>query len=449
MGKSQIIKVIKVDTMTCVSCEQRIESGLKKSEGIIEVKATFKDSKVIVKYDSNIISLKDINQKITDLGYSVNLHEGTKKEKNQKLNHEIDKIVGICAILLAGYIIIKHTIGFNFIPTITQGMGYGVLFIVGLLTSLHCIAMCGGINLSQCVGYKFSGNPDSKFEKFKPSFLYNAGRVTSYTIIGGMVGALGSVVSFSGWAKGIVAIISGVFMMIMGLNMMNIFPWLRKLNPRMPKVFGIKIRQSSTHFGPYFVGIINGFMPCGPLQAMQLYALGTGSFISGALSMFFFSIGTVPLMFGLGALSSTISKKFTKDMVLVSSILVMVLGFVMAGRGLSLSGISLPYFGAKSDSGIEIIAVVEQNVQKVNTSLTGGRYTPIVVRKGIPVEWTINVEEGDLNGCNNPITIPKYNIEKKLVIGKNIIKFTPEELGNITYTCWMGMIRSNIKVVLD
>src|SRR5665647_1678453 len=77
------------------------------------------------------------------------------------------------------------------------------------------------------------------------------------------------------------------------------------------------------------------------------------------------------------------------------------------------------------------------------------RDRPIIVQKGISVQWTITVQKSDLNGCNNPITIPKYNKEYKLVPGDNLIEFTPEEEGNITYTCWMGMISSNIKVVAD
>ena len=79
--------------------------------------------------------------------------------------------------------------------------GFGILFVVGLLTSLHCIAMCGGINLSQCVSYKFGNDENARFSKLRPSILYNGGRVISYTIIGGIVGTMGSVVSFQGLQK--------------------------------------------------------------------------------------------------------------------------------------------------------------------------------------------------------------------------------------------------------
>lgn len=448
MEQKLVNKVLHVEGMTCISCEQRIEGALKKLEGVQEVKATFSSSKVDITYDINRIGLVEIINTIQDLDYQV-IENQEKHAVKSKRGYDFDKIVIICAFIFVGYMLIKRTVGFNFIPQISQSMGYGLLFAVGLLTSLHCIAMCGGINLSQCVSYKLDASNSGKFSKFKPSLLYNMGRVISYTLIGGIVGALGSVISFSGAAKGLVAIVTGIFMVIMGMNMLNVFPWLRKINPRMPRFFGTKIRQSSSKHGPFYVGLANGFMPCGPLQAMQLYALGTGSFVAGALSMFFFSIGTVPLMFGFGALSSFLSRKFTKDMMLVSSILVIILGVVMAGRGLSLSGVAFPSFAAGTSTTAENVAVIEKDVQLVTTSLESGRYTPIVVQKGIPVKWTIKVGEGDLNGCNNPLTIPKYNYEIELVVGDNLIEFTPTEEGNITYTCWMGMIRSNIKVVSD
>jgi len=64
--------------------------------------------------------------------------------------------------------------------------------------------------------------------------------------------------------------------------------------------------------GPFTVGLLNGLMPCGPLQAMQIYALSTGNPLKGALSMLLFSLGTVPLMFGLGALGSLLSRRLRK-----------------------------------------------------------------------------------------------------------------------------------------
>lgn len=444
-------KILQVDNMTCTSCEMRIEKVVGRLQGVKRVKAVFSSSTVEITYDANRIDLDQITATIEQEGYPVDgttPRAATQSETTQaKDTIRINQLLGIGIILFALYMIINRTIGFNLIPEVNQSMGYGVLFAVGLLTSLHCMAMCGGINLSQCVSYKVDGSGEGKFAKLKPSLLYNGGRVISYTIVGGIVGALGSVVSFSGTAKGIVAIIAGVFMVIMGLNMLNIFPWLRKLNPRMTRFFGNKIYNNKGEYGPFYVGLLNGLMPCGPLQAMQIYALGTGSAAAGALSMFMFSLGTVPLMFGLGAISSFLSSKFTHKMLKVSAVLVIVLGVVMLNRGLALSGWSVPT--AMPSISSSSIAQVEGNVQYVTTVMEDGSYTPIIVQKGVPVRWTIQADASDLNGCNNPVTIPAYNIRKKLVPGDNVIEFTPTEEGNITYTCWMGMIRSTIKVVAD
>ncbi|WP_027627887.1 sulfite exporter TauE/SafE family protein [Ruminiclostridium cellobioparum] len=456
MEQKTMRKILQVGGMTCTGCETRIENTLKKLDGIVDVKAIYSSSNVYVTYDLNITNLNKIIEAVEKLDYSVkNKPEditintaGAKVPGKNTGKTGIGQIAGIVVIIFALYMLVKNTVGFNFIPQVDQSMGYGILFFIGLLTSLHCVAMCGGINLSVCVQYKASGG-DSKYAKLKPSLLYNAGRVISYTLVGGIVGGLGSVISFSGTAKGIVAILSGVFMVIMGLNMLNIFPALRKLNPRMPKIFAKKVHENSGSRGPLVVGLLNGLMPCGPLQAMQIYALGTGSIMAGALSMFLFSLGTVPLMFGFGAVSSFLSGKFTHRMMKVSAALVLILGIVMLNRGLALSGFNTNIvFGATPATGG--IAKLEGDVQIVNTQLESGRYAPIIVQKGIPVKWTISAAQSELNGCNNSINIPEYGIEnKKLAAGENVIEFTPDKEGTFVYTCWMGMITSNIKVVSD
>lgn len=447
-------KTLLISGMTCHSCAERIEKSLIKAGGVTLADADFGSSRLQVKYDIHKITLNQIIQIIEKLGYAAEpqpkksmIPSLDKKTNNNSGKNSADKM-DVSTLLLIGISIyfIYHTfqrlgLGVGFLPQIDQNMGYGILFVIGLLTSLHCIAMCGGINLSQCLSVQYEKRP-GKFSRFTGSILYNTGRVLSYTVIGGIVGGIGSVVSFSGWAKGIVAVIAGLLMILMGLRMLNIFPVLRKIHFGLPHSFHRLIGRNEKR-GPFLVGLLNGLMPCGPLQAMQIYALGTGSVLVGAVSMFFFSLGTVPLMFGLGALSSFLSGRFTRQVMKASAVFVMILGMIMFNRGLGLSGISVFPEQAKT------AATVQGNVQTVTTSLESGQYTPITVQEGIPVKWTIIVESNDLNGCNNPLTIPKYNYQKKLVPGNNVIEFIPEQEGNIVYTCWMGMIRSNITVVKD
>ncbi len=464
-----ITKTLLIRNMTCVNCENMIERELSPVTGIKQVKASYSTGTVVVTFDESIISVEEIEKILEKSNYFVKkdkpvMEQAKEKQTPGKAENtaartgktDYTDIIAVLIIMFAVYMI-ANRFGllniFNAFPVAKEGMGYGMLFIIGVLTSVHCVAMCGGICLSQCVP---KDQPEdykpSRFETIKPSLLYNLGRVISYTVIGGIVGAIGSVVSFSGMMKGLVQLVAGVFMVIMGLNMLNVFPGLRKFNPRMPKIFAKKIYAKRIGSSPLYIGILNGLMPCGPLQAMQLYALSTGSPVKGAVAMFLFSVGTFPLMFLFGALSSFMNKKFSGKLLKVSAVLVVVLGMFMFGNGISLSGISfptLPMASSQAQTGSGKIATIKDGVQVVTTGLSSGRYEPIIIQKGIPVKWVIQAEGGDINGCNNSIVVPKLGLKKDLAAGDNLIEFTAEESGVIPYSCWMGMIRSKITVVDD
>ncbi|KAF0222710.1 MAG: heavy metal transport/detoxification [Erysipelotrichaceae bacterium] len=448
-------KTLQIEGMTCVG------SKLRKTGGIISVKASYSTNTVRVTYHDDVISLREIKRAIESLEYKVKGNSNTPSVKGEKAVSTKEKLIDILTIFVILYILymIANRFGllnvFNVFPEAKAGMSFGVLFVIGILTSVHCVAMCGGINLSQCVPQKVEIGTKGGINNLMPSVLYNAGRVVSYTIIGGVVGALGSVVSFSGPAKGIVAIGASIFMVIMGINMLNIFPGLRKFNPRMPKVFARLIGKEKgvSKNRPFYVGLLNGLMPCGPLQAMQLYALSTGDPIKGALSMLVFSLGTVPLMFGLGALRSFLSKQFTAKMMQVSAVLVIVLGFAMFQTGMAVSGIQLPSFSVSNlfnfgeGSSDDVVAEVVDGVQIVTSEVYSGSYEPITVKAGIPVKWTIHVGARQLTGCNYRFLIRSLGIEYQLEEGDNVIEFTPTKTGKLSYNCWMGMIRSYVNVI--
>ena len=300
----------------------------------------------------------------------------------------------------------------------------------------------------------------------KPAIFYNLGRVFSYTAIGFFLGLVGRVIGggenagLSTWIQGLIKIVAGVFMIIMGINLLGIFPWLRRFTLRMPGFLTRKIhKKKMENRKPLIVGILNGFMPCGPLQTMQIVALASGNPFAGACSMLMFSLGTVPLMLGLGSLVSMLGKRFSQKVMEVGALFVVVLGIAMMSQGVSLSGFSdgMPWnLGKlqKSDGNAVMEAVsepqtLEDGVQVINSTLSGGRYPDINVQAGIPVKWIIDVPKGSLNGCNYRMVVPAYGLTHTFSEGENIIEFTPEEMGTISYTCWMGMIRGKILVTND
>ena len=449
--------ILKIEGMVCVNCENLIEDILLDNNGVNKVEVSYTKGLAKINYNENKTSINDLIRVISENGYKVidfsnevneDLSNKNKKSKKRDIDcaNKDEHNTFLIIIIILGVILLLKKFGvsniFSVFPTPNENTSYSMLFIIGLFTSLHCVSMCGGINLSQCINYNDTIDKGT-LSTIKPAFLYNLGRVISYTIFGAIVGGIGSIISFTGWMQSLIQLIASIFMIIMGLNMLNIFPWLRKLNPRMPKIFAKKFKSKNNN-SPFFIGLLNGFMPCGPLQAMQIYAISTGSVTKGAISMFLFSLGTVPLMFGLGTLSSYMSKKFSNKIMKFGAILVIVLGFSMFNNALALSGINFSQ-GSENDSGVR--AEIQDNIQVVTTKLKGGTYEPIIVEVGKPVKWNIQVSNGSLNGCNNKIIIREYEIEKSLEMGDNIIEFTPTEAGTYTYSCWMGMLRSKIYVV--
>jgi plastocyanin domain-containing protein/sulfite exporter TauE/SafE/copper chaperone CopZ len=424
---------IKVFDMTCTSCQSKIEKAVKNLDGVVNAIASFSDESLTIEYDSELCTSEKVKASIKTAGYRT---EGSNRYK----------IVGIFIIVAAIILIGNASSGIDMTSRL-NGATYFVLFIVGALTSIHCVGMCGGIMLSQSINIESK----SKFHSIKPAILYNAGRVISYTVLGTLVGALGSVLALSIEMKAVLQISAGIFMIVMGLNMSG-FGIFRKLNLRLPWS-SCSIKKKTT--SPFLVGILNGLMPCGPLQTMQLYALGTGSAFKGGLSMLIFSLGTVPLMLTFGALSGLISKGYTKTLLKFSGILIVVLGLVMGSRGLALAGVNLPTMATVMSSlprnnvaapTAASKASLENGVQVIRMTADGAGYTPngLYIQKNMPVKWIIDGKS--LNSCNGQILVPSLNIQRDLKPGENIIEFTPKDK-DINFSCGMGMIRGVFKVV--
>ena len=434
--------ILNVDNMVCNSCENIIKKHLKKLSGIIVVTASYNNGTVSIEYDAEKVSYSTIVATIEKAGYKV-----TGDSKNSK--SEFLPIVGIVLIALLMIRLGKGTGVFDMSSALSSKVSYIALFTIGVLTSLHCVGMCGGIMMSQSITSQMV--PEKN--KFKPGLMYNLGRLISYTILGGIVGGIGEVFTLSFGAQGLIAIIAGIFMVIMGLNLYG-FKAFRKFSVKLPWN-GCNSQKKSRN--PLIVGLLNGFMPCGPLQTMQLYALASGSVIAGATSMFFFALGTIPLMLGFGVIANLLSQKNSNRLVKYSGAIIIVLGIIMANRGLSLMGInampnSLSLGGnnnsAISEKASSNKATISNGKQTIKISATNQGYTPsiVYVQKGVPTEFIVDGES--INFCNNKIVIPSMNIQKSLSSGENIIEFTPEDK-DINYSCWMGMLRGTIKVVDD
>ena len=486
-------KTLRIGGMTCVNCQNRIAQALRGADGIVKASVSYNKGTADVTYDTDRISLREITGIIKGLGYTV-------LPEQQDSHPDLTRMISLLVIILCLYFLLQRFGVLNLlVPSqlADTTMGYGMLFLTGLLTSVHCIAMCGGINLSQCVPQGQRGGASA----FLPALLYNLGRVISYTAIGFLLGFVGLLIGGGSGTgvptplQGVLKLLAGVLMVIMGVNMLGLFPWLRRLAIRPPKFLAAKTgTQKAKSRRPLVVGLLNGLMPCGPLQSMQIVALASGNPLTGALSMFLFSLGTVPLMLGLGSLVSALGKKFTQSVMTVGAVLVVVLGLAMLSQGGSLSGLlqpdalfllivalcvlgvvaSIPFrkpvcrtaslilvacaagaalvlwagrSAAESAPAGSDTALAADGVQVITSTLSPGVYPNITVEAGTPVRWIIDAPEGSINGCNYKMLVQEYGITHTFEEVENVIEFTPTEAGTVSYSCWMGMIRGNITIV--
>lgn len=299
--------VIYIDGMTCINCQSRIWKALDSRKEITGIVVSYEDSQAEFDYDPQKIQMEEITGMIENLGYYV-VPAGQLRRKR------FFQAAGEILVIAALFLVLQHWGILNYLAPDSlaeTGMGYGTLFVIGLLTSVHCIAMCGGINLSQTLHKDDSGAEELSKTMFRNTLVYNLGRVVSYTVIGGVLGAVGGLagigadIQTSSVLQGILKFLAGIIMIIMGVNMLGIFPGLRKMRIRLPFLKGKIFRKKKT---PFLVGLCNGFMPCGPLQSMQIVALASGNALSGAFAMLCFSLGTVPLMLGFGSVFSALGK---------------------------------------------------------------------------------------------------------------------------------------------
>ena len=474
-----------ISGMTCINCQTRIASALKDRSGITEVSVSYETGTAEFFYDPEMVSLDQIITMIGDLGYEASAQNTSKKKIIQRAVREF-AIIAVLFFLLQRCGILNRLVPNSLADS---EMGYGLLLVIGLITSVHCIAMCGGINLSQTL-QKDTSTEISK-AMFRNTLEYNIGRVVSYTVIGGVLGAvgalagIGSSLQISTLFQGILKLFAGIIMVVMGVNMLGIFPGLRRLAIHIPN-FNKNTKQKSGRKPrtPFFIGLCNGLMPCGPLQSMQVVALASGNPMAGALSMFCFSLGTVPLMLGFGSAVSMLGKRFTRQVLKVGAILVVVMGLSMMVQGGNLSGLNGKVTGTlmaeNTDTKVEAdgnnsgsttenetiskgtadtekatdtttasadTSINTDEIQYITSTLQPGRsYPDITVKAGEPVKWTVEAPDGSVNGCNYKIIQQDLGIEYAFDEGENVIEFTPEKAGTYTYTCWMGMITGKIYV---
>ncbi len=461
-------KTYKIKGMHCNSCAMLIENTLK-DKGV-KSSVSYSKGKAEIDFDEDKISEKEVIGEIEKLGYDcreeINRATETKTETNKEVKKEGSNTFGwvfvgvsILLLVLVLYFVVLKNLNIDLsnikLPEAGENVGLILLFVAGLLTGFHCISMCGGFVVSYTAKNALKGH-----KSFKQHLVYGGAKVISYAVIGGIFGLIGGFIAFNTKLRGAIAILAGIFMIFYAFSMFGIGFFKKfQLNPKFLSKVSANASANAKGFykAPFITGLLNGlFIACGPLQAMYLYATGTGSFFTGMISLAAFGLGTLPVMLGFGSLATVISHKTTRKILKFSAIIVLVLGLIMLNRGLTLSGSSFNFDSIKAGiiggiagnavAGNSGNVVTNNGIQEVNMDVDTSGYHPnsFVIKQGVKVKWNVNVKQ--LTGCNSELVMNAYGIDARLKQGLNTFEFTPTKAGTIQFSCGMGMIRGSFIV---
>lgn len=446
----------KIEGTHCASCKTLIETEVDVLKGVKNIEVKYQTGECWAEFDNEKISQKEIFEAVEKLNYRIR-HDNKDERKKSGSNNNLIVISIFVALFIIGYALIKKFGGLEILSRLNESnLSYGLIFLIGLLASFHCIGMCGGLVMTYTSRHLSRNNEEEKKSLF-PHLQYNLGRLFSYTAIGGVLGGIGSFFGINPTFTGIITLAAGTFMILMGLSLLTNFKWLEKLKLRTPEFIARFLygqRHTAKPKGPFIIGFLNGFMPCGPLQAMQLYALASGSLTRGALSMGVYTLGTIPLMFGLGSVISLVSQEKIKQIMKFSGAIVIILGLFMFNRGLTNFGYRLGFISSISKEQVsqrEYVATGGiKEYQTIRMELTYRGYVPniLYIKPNVPVRWIIDVKQ--MSGCTNAILVESLGIRKDLQYGENIIEFTPPPaVKEIKFSCWMQMVWGKFVVTED
>lgn len=452
-----------IQGMHCRSCEVLIERNLKHIRGVTHVRAHYKTGRVAITYEEHVPAIETLSKAVEDAGYTLGDAPQTRPaffSRNPKDYAELFIAAGSLFIL---FVLLRFSGFLDIAVNFGTAPSYLVVVLVGLVAGVStCMALVGGLVLGVSARHAEKHPEATLLQNFRPHLFFNTGRVVGFAFLGGLLGTLGSFFTLSPLLLGFLVVFAGVFLVVLGLKLTEISPYFNSFSLTLPKKIsewtgvGRDDREYS-HTGALFTGALTFFLPCGFTQAMQLYAVSTGSFFSGALIMGLFALGTAPGLLGVAGISSlwkgTAAKRFYK----FAGVVVLVLAAINIRNGFSLAGLpvlasfELPSLVAQEDATdtADTFSSVrmDNGVQVVAMEQYGGGYRPnsFTLKKGVPVRWEIT--STNPYTCASFLVVPSMGIRKALAAGQNIIEFTPTKTGPLRFTCSMGMYGGQFTVV--
>ena len=284
--------------------------------------------------------------------------------------------------------------------------------------------------------------------------MFLLAKLVAYTLLGFLLGALGSVLQLSPLMRAVLLIAIGIFMLGNGLRMLNVHPIFRYFVIEPPSTLTRYVRRTSKNGAsmvtPLFLGALTVLIPCGVTQAIMAVALGTGDPVQGAVLMFAFILGTTPVFFSVAyfatRLGATLEKYFTR----IVAAAVIILGLVSIDSGLNLAGSPVSFSAlinsltssVSTDSGAQPAAAAAPAGQAGYTINVGNNgYSPKILHLAAGKPLTLNWVTNRVSSCAVSVVVPGLNYQKVLPATGQVVLAVPAQQKDtvMRYSCSMGM----------
>jgi uncharacterized protein len=277
---------ISIRGMHCRSCELLVEEEVCKIPGVKKAEVNHKTGEARVWFQGQSPTRPELSKAVQEAGYELGEKENLPWISKSLPDYKL--LLNAVAILLFIFILAKW-LGLSNLSANFGEKGIAVAGVVGVVAGFSsCMALIGGLVLGLSARHAEIHPEAGGWQNFRPHLFFNLGRVVGFAFLGGVIGLIGSALQPSVKTLAFMTIMVGIVMIFLGLKLIEIFPALRNKSITLPKFIsrwlGIKKENKEySHRGAFVSGALSFFLPCGFTQAMQLYAISTGSFIQGAL----------------------------------------------------------------------------------------------------------------------------------------------------------------------